>query len=117
MTLDLQSPDPGKTTGEPDKTPTTRVALRLSAIFALITTSVLFVLVCPCDILWRTPKASLLLAFSLVATLAAAFVLYRMRRFAADSTPILRGVASLGIVIAVRFVELKLAIDCVAWLA
>jgi hypothetical protein len=117
MIFDLESSDAGPAAIEPGKHSSARVALRLLAIFGLITASVLFVMVCPCDMPWRTPAALVLLAFSLVACLAAAWVLYRMRQFAPNAAPLLRGVGAVGLVIAARLAELKLALACVAWLA
>jgi hypothetical protein len=91
--------------------------LQALAIVALTSLSVLFVMICTCDTPWQTPSALVLLALSLAACLGAASVLFRLRPFLPNSTPILRAVASVGVAIIARFLELKFAIDSVAWLA
>jgi hypothetical protein len=115
--FDLENSNAGQADGKPSRRSPATIWLRVAAIFGLTSASVFFVMICPCDSPWQTPVALVLLLFSLAACLAAAFVLYRLRQFAGNATSILRGVAAVGVVIVVRFVELKLAIDCVAWLA
>jgi hypothetical protein len=117
MMFDLENSESRQVFGDAKSRSRASVWLQLIAILGLISTSVFFVMICSCDTPWQTPVALALLAFSLVACLAAAFVLFRLRQFLRNSTPILRAVASVGVVIAVRFLELKLAIDCVTWLA
>ena len=117
MMFGSQNLDSDQNTSESNRHFLRRISLRLTAIFGLITASVIFVMVCPCDSPWQKPIALVLLSFSLATCLAAAWVLFGLREFARNSTPILRAVISVGLVIAVRFVELKLAINCVAWLA
>jgi hypothetical protein len=117
MIFDLESSGSGQAPDEAGRQSRAGAWLQLIVILSLITVSVLFVMICACDTPWQTPLALVLLAFSLAACLAAAYVLFRVRRFAGNSGPIVRAVASIGVVIAVRYLELKLAIDCVAWLA
>ena len=115
--FDLEDSRDVESAGRPSVHRRRLAAQRGAAIFALITLSVAFALLCPCDLPWRKPAAVALLSLSLAACLAAAFVLFRMRAFLPDSQQILRALASLGIVIAVRYVALILAINGIARLA
>jgi len=117
MTLSSQSSEADQSSQKSIRQVPRGVWLRSLVIAGLITVSVILIMICPCDLPWREPIAPVLLLCSLAACLAAAFVLFHVRQFARNSQPILRAAASIGIVIAVRYVELKLAIDCVAWLA
>ena len=117
MMFDLENSEPGEAASKPRGRSRTPIFACTAAILGLSTASVFFVMICTCDFPWQTPKALLLLASSLAACLAAAWVLYRIPQFLPNSTPTLRGIAGVAVAIAVRFVELKLAIDCIAWLA
>jgi hypothetical protein len=115
--FELENSEAGEAAGGRGGKSEANIWLRIAAIAGLTTISVLFVMTCPCDSPWQTPGALALLLVSLAACLGAAFVLFHTRQFLRDSAPILRGAAAVGIAIAVRLVELKLAINCVAWLA
>jgi hypothetical protein len=115
--FDFENSEAGDAAGKTRGQSHAGIWFRIAAILGLITASVFFVMVCTCDFPWQTPKALLLLASSLAACLAAAWVLFRIAQFLPNSAPILRAVAAVAVAIAVRLVELKLAIHCVAWLA
>lgn len=117
MILDSRNAEADPPFGAPKWQSRRRMWLRILASAGLTTLSVFFVMVCPCDFPLQTPIAMILLALSLAACLAAALAIFRTQQFLRASTPILRGVAAVVIAITVRFVGLKLAIDCVAWLA
>lgn len=115
--FDLENSRAVQAAGEPSRHRLRVIVLRATVILALISLSVAFVLLCPCDLPFQRSAAIGLLSLSLVTCLAAATVLFRMQAFLPDSRPILRALASVGIVIAIRYVELILAINGIARLA
>ena len=115
--FDLENSRDVRFADEPTRHHLGRTVLRCGAVMTLVSLSVGFILICSCDLPFQEPASLALLSLSLAACLAAAWVLFRLRAFLPDSQPILRAVTAVGIVIAVRYVELMLVINGIARLA
>jgi hypothetical protein len=100
-------------------TPASRKNLRLryALIFTFMTASAGALLLCPCDLPGRNPRALPLIFLSAVFGLAAAGFLYRLLLRYTGITILLRALYAGALVAIGIYVEFDIATNLIAWMA
>jgi hypothetical protein len=104
---------------EDSSTPGSRknIRLRYALTFALMTASTAALLLCPCDLPGRNPRALPLIVLSAVLGLAAAGFLYRLLQPYTGITILLRALYAGAIVAFGIYIEFDIAANLIAWMA
>ncbi|MFZ1941352.1 MAG: hypothetical protein ACLPZY_11350 [Terracidiphilus sp.] len=91
--------------------------LSYALIFALVTASTASLLLCPCDLPGRSPRAWPLIALSVIFGVTAAAFVYRLLQRYTGITVLLRALYAVAIVALAVYFEFDLAAVFIAWLA
>jgi hypothetical protein len=91
--------------------------LRYALTFTFITASTAALLLCPCDLPGRNPRALPLIVLSAVFGLAAAGFLYRLLQRYTGITILLRALYAGALVVIGVYVEFDIATNLIAWMA
>jgi threonine/homoserine efflux transporter RhtA len=87
------------------------------AIFALISGSTGAILLCACDHPGGRPLAELQIVIAFLLGGLAVFLIYRELEQRSDSTGFMKACGAVAFVAAAIYIELKVAVRCVEWLA